>query len=282
MWKANLNRHFAKLAPSLKISAFLILWSGLFHAFTLAILLFWSLTSNPTPGLNRMTTLNQFLSENQILFAAISSLAALMFFQDPLLDVWNARRVGLPAFLRSALRGAGFAGVMITALILNHDFEFLGLSTQVNLNFLAAYAWVFRSFLIFGFIGSTEFLVRVVVHREAERGLPRTLLETGTLLAIYSIWFAPKPSELVTLTLLFLVFNSFWSSTGFLAAFFILIHAVLGLNFFENETTGLLQLRSIRSEETLLQNPNLQAMLGILLVLIHYAKIRIRKESEKS
>ncbi|NDG83509.1 MAG: hypothetical protein EBX52_00540 [Proteobacteria bacterium] len=88
MWKANLNRHFAKLLPALKISSFLIFWSWIFHAFTLAILLFWSLTSNRVSSLNRMSTLNQFLSENQILFAALGSISALPFFRDTLVGRW--------------------------------------------------------------------------------------------------------------------------------------------------------------------------------------------------
>lgn len=279
MWKANLNRHFAKLLPAFRIAAFLILWSGLFHAFTLAILLLWSLTSNRVPDPHRMTTLNQFLSENQILFAALGAGSALPFFKDPLIALWRDRRAGFPLLARSALRGLGFGAVMITALILNGDYEFLGLSSQVKLNFLADYAWILRSVLIFVFVFSTEFLVRLIVHRELEPGVPRTVLENLMLLVLYEVWFSPKPAELLTLFLLFSIFGSFWSSTGFLAAFFVMMHAVLGLDFFENQTAGLLQLEPGRSDENLLQNGHLQTMLAILLAMIQYAKMRLRKES---
>ena len=279
MWKANLNRHFTKLFPALKISSFLILWSGLFHAFTLAILLFWSLTSNRVTSLSRMSTLNQFLSENQILFATLSSLSALLFFRDALSELWKNRRIGLPNLIRASLRGFGFGTVMIFALILNHDYDFLGFSTQVNLNFLAAYAWIFRAILILGFVFSTEFLVRVIIHQHLPPGRIRPIFEASSLLLLYWVWFSPKPGEWVTLALLFSIFPSFWSSTGFIASFFILMHAVLGLNFFENETTGIFQLRANPNEETLLQSMHLQSMLVILLFLIHYAKLRLRKES---
>ena len=279
MWKANLNRHFAKLFPALKISSFLLLWSGLFHSFTLAILLFWSLTSNRVPGPNRVSVLNQFLSENQILFATLSSLSALLFFRDALATLWRNHRIGLPVLLLSALRGFGFGSIMILALILNHDYEFLGLSTQASLNFLTAYAWIFRAILILGFIFSTEFLTRVIIHDALPPGRIRPYFENISLLLIYWVWFTPRPGELLGLFLLFSIFPSFWASTGFLSAFFILSHAVLGLNFFENETTGILQLKANHSEESLLQSGSLQSMLVILLVLIHYGKLRLRKES---
>jgi hypothetical protein len=181
--------------------------------------------------------------------------------------------------LRSALRGMGFGSVMMVALILNRDYDFLGFSTQVNLNFLAAYAWIFRSMLIFFFVFSTEFLVRQILHRELSSVRSPLILENLTLITLYWIWFSPKPGEVLTLGLLFLIFNSFWSSAGFLSAFFILIHAILGLNFFENETVGIFQLKGNRLEESLLQNGHLQVMLIILLLLIHYAKVKLRKES---
>jgi hypothetical protein len=279
MWKANLNRHFAKLLPALKISTFLILWGALFHSFTLAILLFWSLTSARVSSLNRMSTLNQFLSENQILFATLSSLSALMFFRDPLKEVWKNRRLGLPHLLGSTLRGIGLGGMFMVALTLNQEYEFLGVSTQLNLNFLAAYAWIFRAGLLLIFVFSNEFLVRVVIRQELAGLKLRRTIETLTLLAIYWIWFSPNPGEILTLLLLFLGLDSFWSATGFLGSFFILIHAILGLNFFENETVGLLQMKSLRPEEGFFENPHLQLMLAILLILIRYGKVRLRKES---
>lgn len=282
MWKANLNRHFAKLVPALKISTFLVLWSALFHSFTLAILLFWSLTSTRVSNLNRMTTLNQFLSENQILFATLSSVSAVLFFRDPLREVWKNRRLGVPQLLTSALRGIGLGALLMMALILNQEYEFLGLSTQLNLNFLAAYAWIFRAILLIVFVFSTEFLVRVVLRQELLGLKVRRTLETLTLLAIYWVWFSPHPTEILTLLLLFLSLDSFWSATGFLGSLFILIHAVMGLNFFENETVGLIQVKSLRAEEGFFQNPHLQILLAILLILIRYGKVRLRKESRVS
>jgi hypothetical protein len=279
MWKANLNRHFQKLLPALKVSIFMVLWNALFHSFTLSILLFWTLTSNRVSELNRMGTLNQFLSENQILFAALASFSALAFFRTSLHELWQSRRLGLPELGKSFIRGAGFGAALILALILNREYEFLGFSTQLNLNFLAAYAWILRSVLIFFFVFSTEFLVRVILHEELSEVKYRLLVENLNLLLIYWIWFSPKPGEALTLILLFGLFPSFWASTGFLSAFFILIHAIFGLNFFENESLGVLQLKLTHSEETLLQNGHLQALLFILLASIQYVRIKPRKET---
>ena len=278
MWKANLNRHFTKIWPALKISGFLVLWNALFHSFTLSILLYWSLTSNRVSSLNRMSTLNQFLSENQILFAALSSVSALIFFRDQVAEAWEERRLYLPQFFRAWMRGLGFGLVMIVALIFSHSYEFLGFSTQLNLNFLASYAWILRAFLVFIFVLSTEFLTQVVIQSELRDEDHRYWIQTGTLLLFYWIWFNPTASEQLTLILLFSIFTSFWSSIGFISAFFILVHAVFGLNFFENEFAGILQLKVMKSDESFFQNHTLQAMLLILLILIQYAKLRLRKE----
>ncbi|NDG83510.1 MAG: hypothetical protein EBX52_00545 [Proteobacteria bacterium] len=165
--------------------------------------------------------------------------------------------------------------------MVNHDYGFLGFSNQLNLNFLTAYAWIFRAFLITGFVLSTEILVRVIIHNELPSGPVRPVFEIATLLLIYSVWFTPRPGELLTLGLLFSIFPTFWSSAGFLSAFFVLTHAILGINFFENETSGLIQMKALHNDETLLQNHHLQSMLVILLVLIRYAKLRLRKEALK-
>ena len=282
MWKANLNRHFTKIWPALKISGFLVLWNALFHSFTLSILLYWSLTSHQVSSLNRMSTLNQFLSENQILFAALSSVSALIFFRDQVSEVWDERRIYFSQFLRAWMRGLGFGLVMIVALIFNHSYEFLGFSTQLNLNFLASYAWILRAILIFIFVLSTEFLTQVVILQEMKDEEHRYWIQNGTLLLFYWIWFNPNFSETLTLLLIFSIFSSFWSSIGFISAFFILVHAVFGLNFFENEFAGILQLKVMKPDDSFFQNHTLQAMLLILLILIQYAKLRLRKELKHS
>jgi hypothetical protein len=279
MWKANLNRHFAKISRALKISAFLLLWNILFHSFTLSILLYWSLTSSRVPQLSRMTTLNQFLSENQILFAALSSLSALFFFRDVMFDLWTERRTVMPEFLRAWTRGMGFGISMLAALTLGHQYKFLGFSTQLDLNFLASYAWILRALLIFLFVSSTELLVRVVVKKTMPTGISSFLIQNLTLVLLYWIWFNSKPAELLTLFLLFSIFSTVWASIGFLSALFILVHAICGLNFFENEFAGLIQFKILATnEESFFQNHTLQAVLVILLVLIHYVRMRIRKE----
>ncbi len=282
MWKANLNRHFWKTLPALKVPFFLVLWNGIFHSFTLAILLFWTLTSRRIPALQRMSTLNQFLSENQMLFAALASCSALFFFKGPLADVWNDRRRGTSQFGKGFLRGLGFGSAVVIALSLKGELSFLGLSTQLNLNFLAAYAWILRSLLILALVVSAEFLVRVVV-REELRGTPlRTPLEILTLISIYWAWFAPGGAESFTLALAFSVFPAFWSSAGFVSAFFILIHAVCGLDFFENQTAGILQFKPGGSETPVLQNLYVQVMLFVLLALARYVSIKNRKELRSS
>jgi hypothetical protein len=279
MWKANLNRHFAKISHGLKISGFLLLWNVFFHAFTLSILLFWSLTSSRIPTLSRMTTLNQFLSENQILFAALSSLSALFFFRDVLRDVWQERRTGFSEFGRAALRGIGLGIAILLGLTLSHQYQFLGFSTQLDLNFLASYAWILRAVLMFIFVASTELLVRVIVKNTLPKGYLSFLIQNLTLLSFYWIWFNPKLSELFTLFLLFSLFSRVWSTVGFLSAFFILLHAVCGFNFFENEFAGLIQFKNLAfTEESIFQNSTLQAVLLILLVCLSYVRIKLRKD----
>ena len=279
MWKANLNRHFAKISRALKISAFLLLWNIFFHSFTLSILLYWSLTSSRIPALYRMATLNQFLSENQILFAALSSLAALFFFQDVLHEAWADRRRVITEFSRAWLRAFSFGLAFLAALTISHQYQFLGFSTQLNLNFLASYAWILRAFLIFIFVASTELLTRVVLKGTLVGGTSRFLIQNVTLLAIYWIWFNPKPSELLSLILLFSLFSSVWSAIGFLSALFILVHAICGLNFFENEFAGIVQFKILNpNEESFFQNHTLQAVLLLMLVILGYIKFKIRKE----
>jgi hypothetical protein len=282
MWKANLNRHFRKTLPALRVPCFLILWNAIFHAFTLSILLFWTLTSRSIPVLQRMSTLNQFLSENQMLFAALASCSALFFFKPPVQEAWSERRIGFQRFLRGFLRGLGFGSAAVIALSLKGEFSFLGLSAQLNLNFLAAYTWIFRSILILALVISAEFLVRVVVRGEL-RNLPgRNTIEILTLVLIYWAWFAPGLPELLTLVLAFSVFPDFWSSSGFVSAFFALIHAVCGLDFFENQGAGILQFKPADSALPILENPYLQAMLFLLIASSRYVSMRNRKEIRSS
>ena len=104
-----------------------------------------------------------------------------------------------------------------------------------------------------------------------------------TLLLLYWIWFEPHFSELLTLGLIFTTFSSFWTASGFLSAFFILNHAIFGLNFFENEFLGILQFKALRaSENNFLQNPYLQATFLVVIAFIYYTQFRLRKESTAS
>ena len=280
MWMVNLNRHFAKISKGLKISTFLFLWNSLFHSFTLSILLYWSMTSTQIPALFRMTSLNQFLSENQIFFATLSSLSALFFFKNAFLEIWQLRSELFPEFSRSCLRGFGFGGLMLWFLTLGHHYQYLGFSSQLDLNFLTSYAWILRTLLLFLFVTSTELLVRVVLKNTLPLGILSILIQNFTLILIYWIWFNPKPTEQITLLLLFALFSSPAASIGFLSALFILVHAICGLNFFENEFVGLLQFKILApNEESFFQNFTLQIVLGILLLLLGYGRLKSRKES---
>jgi hypothetical protein len=288
MSKPNLNRLFAKVFPALKVSFFLIVWNAVFHSLTLSILLYWSLTSNRVPEASRMGTLNQFWTENQILFAMICSVSGTFFFKDQLFRFLRSYSSGKRMFLINFLRGACFAVAMIVGLILIHRYEFLGFSAQLNLNFLSSYAWIFRAILILLFVISSEFLTRIVLHSEvvdAPSNRTRAVLETVTHLSIYWIWFSPSTPELVTLTLIFLLFSAAWSASGFISALFIMTHAVFGLPFFENEFVGLLQLKApinLNNEDTFLQNPYLQITLLILLIVFRLSRITTLKRKEQT
>ena len=286
MWKPNLNRHFAKILPALKISTFLILWNGLFHSLTLSILIYWSSTSSRVPDMNRMTTLNQFLTENQILFATLCSVGGALFFRDQFLSLFVEWRAGLRSFGINFARGALFAVSMMGALILNHRYEFLGFSAQASLNFLSSYAWLFRALLLLLFVVSSELVIRVVLRREWDDekwNLTGYGLETITHLIIYWIWFTPTFRELGALTLLFLLFQGFWSASGFISALFITTHAIFGLPFFENEFTGVIQLKPVlettRAEETFLQNSYVWATLLVLVIALRGSKLLMLKSN---
>jgi hypothetical protein len=288
MLKPNLNRHFAKILPALKISFFLIVWNAVFHSLTLSILLYWSLTSNRVPELSRMSTLNQFWTENQILFAMMCSVSGTLFFKDQLFRFLRSFAIANRVFYLNFLRGTLFAIAMIVSLILTHRYDFLGFSAQLDLNFLSSYAWIIRAVLVLLFVISSEFLTRVVMHSELVENpsnLTRSILETATHLTIYWIWFNPTPSELLTLTLIFLLFSGAWSASGFISALFIMTHAVFGLPFFENEFVGLLQLKSplasMRGEDTFLQNPYLQLTLVILFVIFRISRMTTLRSSAK-
>lgn len=276
MWKQNLNRQFSKLRPALKISAFLMLWNGIFHGLTMSILLYWSLSSARVPELARITTLNQFWAENQILFAALCGLTGSLFFRNQISELFSEvtadRAEGFRWLGIHAVRGFGFALVMVIALVLRHRYQFLGLSTQLNLNFLSSYAWILRSILIFTFILTTEFMTRRVLNGP-------TWIRVLTQITIFWIWFYPSWSEIFSLIVLSLLFNNFWASTGFLTAIFVVTHAIFGVPFFENEFSGIFQIRSLRAEETFLQNPYVQVTLVALLVTFRYARLLLRKES---
>jgi hypothetical protein len=268
MWKGNLNRHFTNLLPSLKMSGFLIFWNILFHSMTLAILLFWSLTTAKINPETRLNSLNQFLNENQILFATLCCISALLFFKSEFIRELKLFRDTAPVLIRALIRGMGL-GIMVTvALALHGTYPFLGVSTQINFNFLASYAWIFRAFLIFAFCFSSEFLLRNVLRRTIRDPRFQLPLEALTGLFIYWIWFGPTVSELFTLLLIFGLYYDLWVGIGFLSGWFIWLHAICGFNFFQNESQGLLQFKIPINQESLLQNSSIQLILGALLLMI--------------
>ncbi len=256
MWKPNLNRHFT-------ISAFLILWNGLFHSLTLSILVYWSHTSLRVPELGRMSTLNQFWTENQILFATLSTCAMAVFLKDQLTPLLFHTREGIAKFGNHFAKGAAFSILLILGLTLSKHYEFLGFTAQLSLNFLTAYAWILRAFLILLFIISTESVVRVALRTAGASFVSEIL----TQLAIYWIWFNPSLRDLASLTLIFLLYRSFWAASGFLSGLMIMSHAVFGLPLFENEFVGIFQLKTLYGDQSFLQNSYVLAALGVLAVV---------------
>jgi hypothetical protein len=216
-----------------------------------------------------MSTLNQFWTENQLLFATLCSVAATFFFKDQLWQTLHRFKASQKYFFANFSRGLLFGLILILGLIFNRRYEFLGFAVQLNLNFLTSYAWIFRAFLILALVASNEFLVRVVTESTFDREAPPALtfsIRLLTELAVYWIWFNPSPSECFTLLLLFSLFSHFWSATGFLSGLFIMTHAVFSLPFFENEFLGLFQLKLLKNDDRFYQNPYLQLTLVILLV----------------
>lgn len=270
MWKPNLNRHFT-------ISAFLILWNGLFHSLTLSILVYWSHSSLRVPELGRMSTLNQFWSENEFLFATISTCTMAFLLKDQFTSILLQLRTGFKKFGVNFLKGSLFSILLISGLILSKHYEFLGFSAQLSLNFLTSYAWLLRSFLILMFVLSTESVVRIVLRAA---GAP-LISEIFTQLAIYWIWFNPSLQDLTSLALIFLLFRGFWSSSGFIAGLLIIAHAVFGLPLFENEFVGVFQLKALASDQSFLQNSYVLASLFVLVSVFRGSRLFMLKSKRK-
>ncbi len=273
MSKLKLNQHFLKMFPALKVFFFLLVWNGVFHGLALSVLLYWSLTSSKVPALNRMATLNQFWMENQVLFAALASLAGSLFFKNQMVGLVQQfrshRAMVLQTLLYQTLRGMICPLLVILCLIFSHRYEFLGFSVQLNLNFLTSYSWILRAILLLVLVASNEFLVKAVLYAAFPSDLPKTLrffFQTVAQISIYAIWFDPSVLECVTLFLLLNIAAEFWSATAFVASFFIMTHTVFSLPFFENDFQGVFQLKAARPDSFFLEDRYLQATLFILLI----------------
>jgi hypothetical protein len=238
MWKAKLNQHFAKFA--------FLAWNLIFHSLWLSALFY----------LSSGTSFNSLWSENHLLFATLSILLLALIFRDEwksrLRDMTQARNL----FLFGLLQAVVVVTLATIQAILSNNIDFLGLSSQLGVNFLSSYSWILRSTLLF--ILSFALNATTKSFSPHWMGLPLQYF-------FFWIWFQPGISDYLLITFIYILNPSFLFSTGLMAGVLILTHAVLGSNFMGNEFSGLLQFKWLQDEGSLLHSPAL--ILGLFFIL---------------
>jgi len=237
MWKAKLNQHFAKIA--------FLLWNLIFHSLWLSALFFLSNGSN----------FNSIWTENQVLIATLS--IGLFTFIDR--EDWLIRLRDTSQAQKLLSLGALQALIVISLITVQSIFfgkiEFLGLSSQVGLNFLSSYSWLLRSILLLALSFAINATTKNI--KPYWTGLPLQCF-------FFWIWFQPGWQDLLIITGIYILNSSILFSTGLMAGIFILTHAVLGSSFMGSEFSGLLQFKWIQDEGSLLHNPAL--ILGLFFL----------------
>ena len=237
MWKAKLNQHFAKFA--------FLLWNLIFHSLCLSALFYLSNGSN----------FNSLWAENQTLFATISIGLFAFIFRDEwdykLRDLTQARNLIAMGFTQAMVV------VIIVAIqgILSKNIEFIGLSSQLGMNFLSSYSWILRSILLcilsFTLNATTKSLT------PGWMGLPLQIF-------FFWIWFQPTLLDFSFLLVFYLMNSSFLFSTGLMGGIFVMTHAVFGSTLMGSEFSGLFQLKWSQDDTSLLHNPAL--ILGLFFI----------------
>jgi hypothetical protein len=254
MWKAKLNQHFAKIA--------FLIWNMIFHSLWLSALFY----------LSNGSRFNSLWSENHLLFATLSiSLLALIFrdeWKQRLRDLGQSRTLFLMGLLQA------FIIVSLTTLqgILSGRFEFLGVSSQLGVNFLSSYGWVLRSVLLFALSFSLNATTKNLSPHWM--GLPLQCFFIWT-------WFQPGFYDYLVIIGIYALSSSFVQSTGLMAGILILTHSVLGSDFMGSEFTGLLQFKGMQDEGSLLHSPAL--ILGLFFILfLNKIKTVLNRRKEPS
>lgn len=237
MWKAKLNQHFAKFA--------FLLWNLIFHSLWLSALFYLSGGSN----------FNLLWAENQILFATLSIGLFAFIFRDE----WSykLREYGQVRNLIALGLLQAFVVVLFAVFlgILSNEIEFLGLSSQLGMNFLSSYSWVLRSILL---------LVLSFALNATTKSLTPHWMGLPLQLFFFWIWFQPTFADFCFITVFYIMNTSFLFSLGLMGGIFVMTHAVFGSTLMGSEFSGLFQFKWQETENSLLHSPAL--ILGLFFI----------------
>jgi hypothetical protein len=237
MWKAKLNQHFAKFA--------FLLWNLIFHSLWLSALFY----------LSRGTNFNLLWAENQILFATLSIGLYAFIFRDEwtarMRDAGQARNLILFGLLQA------FVVVIFAAIlgVISKELEFLGLSSQLGMNFLSSYSWVLRSILI---------LILTFALNATTKTLSPHWMGLPLQIFFFWIWFQPNFTDYCFITIFYMMNTSFLFSVGLMSGIFVMTHAVFGSALMGSEFSGLFQFKWPETENSLLHSPAL--ILGLFFI----------------
>jgi hypothetical protein len=252
MWKAKLNQHFAKIA--------FLLWNLVFHSLWLSALFFLSNGSN----------FNSIWAENQLLFSTLS-IGLFSFFGR---EEWINRLRNTHQTQKLFFLGWAQALILITLItfqaIYSGKIEYLGVSSEIGLNFLYSYSWLLRSFLL---------LILSFALNAATKNIQPHWIGFPLQCFFFWIWFQPNWTDYMILGGIYIFNSNILFSTGLMAGVFTLTHAVLGTPLMGNEFTGLLQFKWPQDESTLLDHPAL--ILGLFL-LTFMNKLRKISQNRKT
>lgn len=134
--------------------------------------------------------------------------------------------------------------------------QIIGFSSQIGMNFLSSYSWVFRSLLLM----AMSFSLNATTKNHAPSG-------SGIFLQLlfFWIWFRPGWQDVVLISIVYFLHPSFLFSSALMGGLMVLTHAVFGSNLLGMEFSGLLQFKWPEESYSLLQNPVM--ILGLSFIL---------------
>lgn len=217
--------HAKALLPRARVTFAALFWNGLMQVITLGTFMLWFFRTSTR------VRFGDSWAESQLLFAALVQFGLLWLFREH----WSWPKPG--KFLLGVFQGALFATLMMTTMLVAQKLEFLGMTSQISLNFLSNYSWVAQSFTIIAFLFAIETFFTL------PEIAPSRTLQALLFVGICAIWFQFNLRESISLFLLFLFAGWFKQPGGFVSGFLFFIHAIFGQSIFGIEFLGLFQLK---------------------------------------